>query len=122
MRFPLSGKERNQDRQEIAALRSKLASLESLQESEISRVCVDIAQDRRRLSALEKVEPQQLQNDRGEVLRALIAANGGAFASTTCRIQLNQACLVPDRWPPGSDYFSGRSSRREKALYSRPCR
>lgn len=39
--------------EEIAALRLSVASLESLQESEITRLAVDIAQDRRRLAALE---------------------------------------------------------------------
>lgn len=39
--------------EEIAALRSTVASLESLQESEITRLAVDIATDRRRLAALE---------------------------------------------------------------------
>jgi predicted RNase H-like nuclease (RuvC/YqgF family) len=43
--------------EEIAALRSKLASLESLQEQDTTRICLDIAYDRRRLAALEKVEP-----------------------------------------------------------------
>ena len=74
---------------ELAALRSKLASLESLQESEISRVCVDIAQDRRRLAALEKVEPQPLQKDRGEILRALIAANGGKMLAKDARQKMH---------------------------------
>ena len=74
---------------EMAALRSKLASMESLQESEISRVCVDIAQDRRRLAALEKVEPQPLQKDRGEILRALIAANGGKMLAKDARQKMH---------------------------------
>jgi hypothetical protein len=75
--------------EEMAALRSKLASLESMQESEISRVCVDIAQDRRRLSALEKIEPQPLQKDRGEILRALIAANGGKMLLKDARHKMH---------------------------------
>jgi len=41
---------------------------------------VNIAHDRCRLAALEKVEPQPLQKDRGDILRALIAANGGEDA------------------------------------------
>lgn len=40
-------------RAEVEGLRNKVSSLESLQESEISRLCVDIATDRRRLAALE---------------------------------------------------------------------
>ena len=40
-------------REEMTALCSRLAELESLQESEISRVCCDIAYDRQRLARLE---------------------------------------------------------------------
>jgi hypothetical protein len=75
--------------EEMATLRTKLASQESLQESEISRICVDIAQDRRRLCALEKVEPQPLQKDRGEILRALIAANGGKMLAKDARAKMH---------------------------------
>ena len=45
--------ERDQDCQEIAALRLKMASLETLQEQDTNRICLDIAYDRRRLTALE---------------------------------------------------------------------
>jgi hypothetical protein len=58
---------------ENAALRAKI----SLEEQEVARICLDIAQDRRRLAALEKTEPQPMQKDRVEILRALLAANGG---------------------------------------------
>ena len=78
-----------QDRQEIAALCAQVHSLENLQESEISRVCVDIAQDRRRLSALEKIEPQPMQKDRGEILRALLAANGGKMVAKDARQKMH---------------------------------
>ena len=71
--------------EEIAALRSKVASLESLQEQDTTRIRLDIAYDRRRLAALEKVEPQPLQKDRGEILRALIAANGGKMLAKEAR-------------------------------------
>ena len=46
--------ESDRDREELAAMSRKLASLESLQESEISRVCCDIAYDRQRLARLEQ--------------------------------------------------------------------
>ena len=74
--------------EETVFMRSTVASLESLLESEISRVCVDIAHDRRRLAALEKVEPQPLQKDRGEILRALIAANGGKMLAKDARAKM----------------------------------
>lgn len=60
--------ERDQDRQEIAALRSKVASLESLQEQDTTRICLDIAYDRRRLAALEHPikEPRKTETSRAE--------------------------------------------------------
>ena len=50
--------------EEIAALRSKVASLESLQESETSRLWMDIAEDRRRLAKLEKSTPGPTDEER----------------------------------------------------------
>jgi len=60
--------ERDQDRQEIAALRSKVASLETLQEQDTTRICLDIAYDRRRLAALEHPlkEPGKTETSRAE--------------------------------------------------------
>jgi hypothetical protein len=74
--------------EENAALRAKLASLESLQEQDTTRICLDIAYDRRRLAALEKVEPQPLQRDRGDILRALITANGGKMLAKDARAKM----------------------------------
>ena len=51
----------------------KLSALETTEEHDISRLALDIAYDRQRLAKLEKVEPQPLQKDRGEILRALLA-------------------------------------------------
>jgi predicted RNase H-like nuclease (RuvC/YqgF family) len=71
----LKGMIASQDK-EMAALRSRLASLESLQESEISRVCVDIAQDRRRLSALEHPikEPSKTETSRAEKIEKYLVS------------------------------------------------
>jgi len=51
--------------EENAALRAKLASLESLQEQDTTRICLDIAYDRRRLSKLEnaKEEPTDTEKE-----------------------------------------------------------
>jgi len=43
------------------------------------------AYDRQRLARLERVDPQPLQKDRGEILRALIAANGGKMLAKEAR-------------------------------------
>jgi len=43
------------------------------------------AYDRQRIAKLERVEPQPLQKDRGEILRALIATNGGKMLAKDAR-------------------------------------
>ena len=45
--------ERDQDHREIASLHAKLTFLESLQEQDINRICLDIALDRKRIAKLE---------------------------------------------------------------------
>jgi hypothetical protein len=75
--------------EENAAMRLKLASLESTQEQDTTRICLDIAYDRQRISRLEKVEPQPLQKDRGEILRALLAANGGKMLAKDARQKMH---------------------------------
>jgi len=79
-----------QARQEIAALTARVASLEGLQEQDVNRICYDIAEDRRRIAKLEKPpEPQPLQKDRAEVLRALLAANGGKMLASEARKKMH---------------------------------
>ena len=73
----------------VAAQDEKIATLASTQEQEVSRICLDIACDRQRLARLEKVEPQPLQRDRGEILRALIAANGGRMLAKDARQKMH---------------------------------
>jgi uncharacterized membrane protein len=65
----------------VAAQGAQIAALTSTQELDVNRICLDIAYDRQRISRLEKVEPQPLQKDRGEILRALITANGSRMLS-----------------------------------------
>ena len=50
--------------EEIAALRLKLASLESLQEQDTTRICLDIAYDRQRIAKLEKSTPGPTDEER----------------------------------------------------------
>lgn len=69
----------------VAAQGEQIATLVSTQEQDVNRICLDIAYDRQRLARLEKVEPQPLQRDRGEILRALIAANGGRMLAKDAR-------------------------------------
>jgi uncharacterized membrane protein len=44
---------------------------------------------RQRLTKLEKLKPQPLQKDRGEILRALIAANGGRMLAKDARQKMH---------------------------------
>ena len=67
----------------------KIVALETTQEQDLNRVCLDIAFDRQRLAKLERVEPQPLQRDRAEILRALIAANGGKMLAKDARNKMH---------------------------------
>ena len=49
------------------------------------RLYLEIAYDRQRISKLEQREPQPLQKDRGEILRALLAANSGKMLAKEAR-------------------------------------
>lgn len=71
--------------EEIQDLRAAVKVLQETQDQAYETIARDIAQDRKRLSRLEQKEPQPLQKDRGEVLRALIAAHGGKMLSGDAR-------------------------------------
>jgi uncharacterized membrane protein len=73
----------------VANLQKDLTVLETSEEQDISRLAVDIAYDRQRLAKLERIEPQPLQKDRGEILRALIVANGGKMLATEARKKMH---------------------------------
>jgi hypothetical protein len=72
----------------IAALESHISALEAHQLNDTARLARDIALDRQRITKLEKVEPQPLQKDRADILRALIAANGGKMLAKDARAKL----------------------------------
>lgn len=74
---------------ESAALGIRLVSLENLEEQDVTRICLDIAQDRQRISKLERVEPQPMQKDRAEILRALLVANGGKMLLKDARQKMH---------------------------------
>jgi hypothetical protein len=67
----------------------KIAALESTQEQDVDRICLDVAYDRQRLARLERVEPQPMQKDRGDILRALLAANGGKMLAKDARNKMH---------------------------------
>jgi len=68
--------ERDQDHQEIAALRLKIVSLETLQEQDTNRICMDIAYDRQRLAKLENPvkEPGKTETSRAEKIERYLAS------------------------------------------------
>lgn len=70
---------------EVHSLRDRINALEARQDEDIERLALDIALDRKRITKLEKVKPQPLQKDRAEILRALIAANGGKMLAKDAR-------------------------------------
>jgi hypothetical protein len=73
----------------IARQDAKITALETTQEHDVSRLALDIAYDRQRLAKLERIEPQPLQRDRGEILRALLAANGGKMLAKDARQKMH---------------------------------
>jgi predicted RNase H-like nuclease (RuvC/YqgF family) len=80
----------------IAALESvivsqdkEIASLKTAQEKEVERLALEAACDRQRIAKLEQKEPQPLQKDRGEILRALIATNGGKMLAKYARLKMH---------------------------------
>ena len=75
--------------QEVHSLRDQIAALEARQLNDTARLARDIALDRQRISRLEKVEPQPLQKDRADILRALIAANGGKMLAKDARQKMH---------------------------------
>jgi hypothetical protein len=62
----------------IVFLERKITALELRQDEDCDRIARDIAYDRQRITRLEEPpDPTPSQKDRGEILRALLAANGG---------------------------------------------
>ena len=74
---------------EVQALKARVDALESHQMDDTARLAREIALDRQRLAKLERAEPQPLQKDRGEILRALIAANGGKMLAKDARQKMH---------------------------------
>jgi uncharacterized membrane protein len=74
---------------EVQSLKDQITALEARHNEDIERLALDIAFDRQRLAKLEKVKPQPLQKDRGEILRALISANGGRMLAKDARQKMH---------------------------------
>lgn len=77
-------------REEIKALNSELRDLRYLIDRELERSFREIALDRQRLARLETPpDPTPSQKDRGEILKALVAANGGKMPLKAVRQKMH---------------------------------
>ncbi len=73
----------------VSNLEGQISALVSIEFQDVERLALDIAHDRQRLTKLEKVEPQPLQQDRSEILRALLAANNGKMLAKDARQKMH---------------------------------
>jgi hypothetical protein len=76
-------------REEITALRTELEILRQQHDLDLDHVLREIAYDRRRLARLEYVDPTPSQEDRADILRALLAANNGKMLVTEARQKMH---------------------------------
>jgi uncharacterized membrane protein len=94
----------------VAAQSERIIALESTEEQDVSRLALDIAYDRQRLARLETVEPQPMQKDRAEILRALLAANGGKMLAKEARQKMHLS----------KQAFSNLLATMKDEIHSRP--
>jgi hypothetical protein len=72
----------------IASQGKKIVILETSHDKDIERLALEAAHDRQRVTKLEQ-HVQPLQRDRGEILRALIAASGGKLLAKYARLKMH---------------------------------
>jgi hypothetical protein len=69
---------------------SRIADITARQDEDCDRLARDIAYDRQRLARLEaQPDPTPSQKDRGEILRALLAAHGGKMPVKEARQKMH---------------------------------
>jgi hypothetical protein len=71
------------------SLISKVEALDEKIDQGYGNLALEIALDRKRITRLEQIEPQPLQRDRGEILRALLVANGGKMLAKEARQKMH---------------------------------
>lgn len=77
-------------RTQVASHESSIEEIVARQDEDCYRLARDIAYDRRRLTKLEAPpDPTPSQKDRGEILRALLAANGGKMPIKQARLKMH---------------------------------
>ena len=94
----------------IKTLEDEAEALKAFQKAYYERFSGDILDHGQRLKRLEKVDPQPLQKDRGDVLRALIAANGGKMLAKDARQKMHL----------GKEQFSLLLSKMEEYVGTKP--
>jgi len=92
------------------ALQAQITKMESLQEQDVTRIYCDIAQDRQRITKLERPpEPQPTQKDRAEILRALLAANGGKMLAKDARKKMRLSAYAFSKLLKVCDFIDRKS-------------
>lgn len=108
--------------EENTALRLKLTALETIQEEDTTRLCVDICQDRRRISALEQrptTAPTPSVPSRGEKTIARIAKIGEVLKSrgpTTLK-EMERILMIS---PKEMNRLLAKLDMRRYELHTRP--
>ena len=75
---------------QIASQDRRITEVAVRQDEDCDRLARDIAYDRQRLAKLETLpDPTPSQKDRGEILRALLAANGGKMSEKEARQKMS---------------------------------
>jgi hypothetical protein len=75
---------------QLSLMETKIAEIVARQDDDCYRLAKEIAYDRRRLVKLEAPpDPTPSQKDRGEILRALLAANGGKMPLKDARQKMH---------------------------------
>jgi len=107
-----------QDR--LERLEADLQTLKEIQAEDNELRSIEIAQDRQRISRLELKKIQPMHQDRGEILRALLAANGGKMlaidARRTMRLSKELFSQLVASMPNDIETRPLRSDKRKKVL------
>ena len=111
-------------RTQVASHESSIEEIVARQDEDCYRLARDIAYDRRRLTKLEAPpDPTPSQKDRGEILRALLAANGGKMPIKQARLKMHlskaQFSQLLASMDGGIDLKPYHLDRRQKILILR---
>lgn len=111
-------------RAQVASHESSIEEIIARQDEDCYRLARDIAYDRRRLTKLEAPpDPTPSQKDRGEILKALLAAHGGKMPVKQARLKMHlskaQFSQLLASMDGGIDLKPYHMDRRQKILVLR---